>query len=55
MQKALYLKEVTQWFRAYNSDTLLIRREPFEKVRAEQLTLKKNSPKVRRFITIFMH
>lgn len=39
-QKSIYIKELTKWFAAYNYDISIIKQEPFEKIRAELLSLK---------------
>lgn len=39
-QKAVYLKTVTEWFAGYGFDAAAVRREPFEKLRAELLSTK---------------
>ncbi|MCL1790725.1 MAG: endonuclease [Peptococcaceae bacterium] len=39
-QKAVYLKAVTAWFGRYGYDVAAVRREPFEKLRAELLATK---------------
>jgi endonuclease-3 related protein len=52
-QKAAYLKAATAWFAGYGCDAPAVRREPFEKLRAELLATKGVGPETADSILLY--
>jgi len=52
-QKAAYLKNVTTWFARYNFDVSTVKKEPFDKLRTELLSLKGVGPETADSILLY--